>query len=437
MTSWNEDNFLERLMPILRRNAGAEENSCPDAETLYTVMEGDASGPLREAIVEHVMQCPACAELHSRLLNFNKGSLPEREGEWKEAQKRLDNWLAEFLSSDAVASRPLEQAKACGPVLWWKGISRAAPPWKMRWAFGVAAVFVLVIAGVLIVRRKSALTPQVQIAARTTVPQEPTTNPAPAQELVERPNSERRIGQESKAAMHTAPSTANVLTAKAQDSGGLRKAGGLREPQAASSLPSSGASSTPPTQTAEAYTPSLPNVRQSSSISSRIRSSVPAKAPSMLSTTLAPRPSAPASSVESHVGPKVVTEHPAYLRFEAGTRLWIRLNSVKRQPDGSFTFQGSLLLPVNRANEVLIDRGTEVNGSGSVIQGRTSLFITELVVQGARYILSGATGATDARPPGTGGAVQFDAGQVLEMWLASASTYEKAPDMDLQPQHRK
>jgi hypothetical protein len=132
-----------------------------------------------------------------------------------------------------------------------------------------------------------------------------------------------------------------------------------------------------------------------------------------------------------------MNEHLAYFKLEAGTRLWIRLNSVKRQPGGSFTFQGSLLLPVNRAHEVLLDRGTEVNGSGSVSQGRTSLFITELVVQGARYILSGATGATDARPPGTGGAVQFDSGQVLEMWLASSSTYEKGPEMELQPQHRK
>ena len=61
-------------------------------------------------------------------------------------------------------------------------------------------------------------------------------------------------------------------------------------------------------------------------------------------------------------------------------------------------------------------------------QGKTSLLVTELVIRRARYTLKGAAGATNARPPGTGGAVQFDAGRILEMWLASDSTYEKAAD---------
>jgi hypothetical protein len=138
-------------------------------------------------------------------------------------------------------------------------------------------------------------------------------------------------------------------------------------------------------------------------------------------------------TIESKAAPKAGNEHPAHFRLEAGTRLWIRLNSVNRQPDGGFTFQGSLLLPVNRANEVLLDRGTEVNGSGSLSQGRTSLFITDLVVQGTRYVLSRTTGSTHAQPPGRGEAVQFDSGQILEMWLASASNYEKASDMDVKP----
>ena len=114
------------------------------------------------------------------------------------------------------------------------------------------------------------------------------------------------------------------------------------------------------------------------------------------------------------------------LHFETGTRVWIRLNSVNRQPDGSFTFKGSLHLPVQEANGLLLDRGTEINGSGTVSGGETSVFITDFVLHGTRYTLKGASG-TGRAAPGVGKAIEFNGGQILEMWFSSDSIYEEAP----------
>ena len=44
--------------------------------------------------------------------------------------------------------------------------------------------------------------------------------------------------------------------------------------------------------------------------------------------------------------PSVTTraaDHRPLLQFEAGVQLWIRVNSIRRQPDGSFGFRGTLL----------------------------------------------------------------------------------------------
>jgi hypothetical protein len=51
----------------------------------------------------------------------------------------------------------------------------------------------------------------------------------------------------------------------------------------------------------------------------------------------------------------------------------------------------------------------------------------EFVSRQARYRLKGESGAVNAQPPKEGGAVEFDAGRVLETWLVSVSTYEKVP----------
>ena len=109
MTDWNEDNFLEKLEPLLRQKCGGAGGPCPDAETLCAVIEGEARGPEQDAVIEHLSRCASCAELRSRLLNFESVIPPEPEAEWKQTRIRLDNWLEGFLRSEAAHAHPLRE----------------------------------------------------------------------------------------------------------------------------------------------------------------------------------------------------------------------------------------------------------------------------------------------------------------------------------------
>jgi len=193
----------------------------------------------------------------------------------------------------------------------------------------------------------------------------------------------------------------------------------------------------PENRTACAYKRPELSAGQSTLEASKLASPMLARVPSTAFTALAPGSSGPSSPVVDKIAPIAGTGLPLCQRLDAGSRIWIRLNYVKRRSDRSFTFHKSLLLPVNQDDLVVLDCGTEVKGSGSDTQGQTPLFVTELQVQGGRYILSGKMGVKYAWSPGTGGIIQFNAGRVLEVWLASASTYEKVLDMDLRPQQRK
>jgi hypothetical protein len=104
----------------------------------------------------------------------------------------------------------------------------------------------------------------------------------------------------------------------------------------------------------------------------------------------------------------------------------MRLNSLNRQADGSLLFRGTLFEPIDRGSGVSLDRGTEIAGLETNSQGRTSVMVTEFVVQGARYTLRGANSAKNAPRPGVSAAVQFDANQVVETFLEAASTYQRA-----------
>jgi hypothetical protein len=124
---------------------------------------------------------------------------------------------------------------------------------------------------------------------------------------------------------------------------------------------------------------------------------------------------------------------PASVRIDAGTRVWILLKSTNPQNNGGFEFRGVVLLPVTHDGGVVLDQQAEVFGIGRVDQGRTSVRIMEFVWRGARYRLRGPSGAT-AKESGAGPVVEFNAGQVLETWLASVSTYEKVPGDAARPQ---
>jgi hypothetical protein len=62
-----------------------------------------------------------------------------------------------------------------------------------------------------------------------------------------------------------------------------------------------------------------------------------------------------------------------------------------------------------------------------VRNGKRSVQILEFLSPGAHYRLRSLSGEANLRLLGAGEVVEFDAGRVLEAWMASASTYEKLP----------
>jgi hypothetical protein len=162
---------------------------------------------------------------------------------------------------------------------------------------------------------------------------------------------------------------------------------------------------------------------------------IQAQAPPYIPPVQYAPPADPSSTISSKATPEPLTvetqsaAHPSQLQFESGVRLLIRLNSITRQPDGSFAFRGTLLLPVTLTGALSLDQSTKLVGSGAA-NGRTAL-VTGLTVSGENYALQAANGSN--KGPGAGPAVELDPGKVLEMWFASASVYEKTTGAGSQP----
>ena len=103
------------------------------------------------------------------------------------------------------------------------------------------------------------------------------------------------------------------------------------------------------------------------------------------------------------------------------------MTSLSRKPDGSFTFRGTLLQPVDLADANQLDQGTALAGSGTVNNGHVTVLVTGFTVAGANYQLQQDDASGSNRRPGTGLAVELDPGKLLEVWLASSSVYRETP----------
>lgn len=121
--------------------------------------------------------------------------------------------------------------------------------------------------------------------------------------------------------------------------------------------------------------------------------------------------------------PSATTQSPQ-LQFEAGARVFVHVVSISRQPDGGFTFRGTLLQPIALAGAASLDQGTELAGTGTVNGGHVTVLVTGFTVRGENYRLQAASGAN--KRAGSGPAIELDPGKVLEMWFASASVYGKS-----------
>jgi hypothetical protein len=117
--------------------------------------------------------------------------------------------------------------------------------------------------------------------------------------------------------------------------------------------------------------------------------------------------------------------HRPQLKFASGARVLIHVDSISRQPDGGFTFRGSLLQPLASDGAAALDRDTQIAGSGSVSSGHIRVVVNELNPKGERYLLDGQG---ENKRNGSGPAVEIVSSKVIEMWFSAPSTYAKAAD---------
>lgn len=444
MTGWNEDNFLEKLLAEARQQPGADRGPCPDAETLCAGLEGDAPAPLREFVLDHLRHCRDCAELQNRLLNFGTRTSPEPEAAWKETSKRLDIWLEGFLASEMARSRgskavAVSRKRSRFGLFWSLFQSR-----RLAWGLGVAALLLLAGDAVLMFELRREQPGHVQVGA---------SQAAPPLAQIPSPGGESGLGKASEGAKnHPQGRTEEALKPPQQHA----------RPQVgehpAVTAPYETARTNPPQRAGRPVSiPRLPNLYNPTVTPPAQPSLVIPQdhQPPILTAQAVPPPAQPAATASpgplagpqetviarnrprsgaSMLGPAMAAARPSAvapprpsLQLDPTAHLLVVLSTAERLPDGSFDFRGTLLLPVVHAGPVPLDRGAEVVGAGQTRDGQTSLAVMEFVVQGTHYMLKKGSGAMKAQTPGTGGAVQFERSQVLEMWPVTSLVYEKAP----------
>lgn len=441
MTAWSEENFLERLTPRLRKGAESTAGPCPDSESLSAFAENQGSNALREAIATHLVSCSNCREIEERLRYFARAEEPEEGLEWKNAEKRLDNWMAAFLSAP-VSRDQAGRAYSVGSVGQPTKSTGWMSSWRLVWALGTLAIVAVVASTTFFLGFRLGRTQQRQVVAQVAPPTAqpaitrttetkpksatestavaPPPGRAPAEEegarrpaLAYGPSREQPTVSSGRASSPStsAPLTEALAVPRVNPEGGGRTQTPSREVPTNASPEASVVASAPPRSSAGVRTEGTP---------------VPVEGLASLTRSASTRlPAAPALRPAA----TELVNYPASIHLPSGTRVWIQIKAVNRRADGSFTFQGSLHLPVTRAKRVLLERGAEVNGVGSESHGQTSLSIRELVVHSARYVLKSA--------PASEGAVPFEGGRVLETFISSDSIYEKTGDTTGQPQPQK
>lgn len=437
MNGWNEDNFLEELMPLLRRKRAADQ--CPEAEAFYAAADGETSEVSRNAIAAHAVRCPACGDLQQRIQAFDAPMLTGREAEWEQTEGRLDSWLARFLKSDAAVSQVGRRTKESHARSWWRRLASQPFAWQMRWALVPVAAVALVVCSFL-VGRLSAPQPR-ELTADATSHGRSSPNPTPAATVAHSRSPEGTPDREprpSQAAPKTQPSPAGGTVVASY-------APARMSPAAAS--PVAPHESVRATETA-VLTPPVPSNAEEAPVApvspsaggeravetaetSETAPAVSPEVPGAMSSGRTAQPGMRSVMALRGRAPAIRAERsPAILaapviRLDAGTRVWIALRSVRPRADGASEFRGVVLLPVTQSGAVLLSRNTEVSGTMTVRNGKKSVRILEFLSTGAHYRLRSASGEADVRLLGAGEAVEFDAGRVVETWMASASTYEK------------
>ena len=448
MTGWNEENLLEKIIQLLGQRSGTAP--CPEAAAFLAASDDDTSGAMKKAMAEHASGCPDCGDLQQRMERFDAPMVADQDTEWKQTEKRLDNWLESFLASEAAVQHERDRVRASGVRLLWTRLTGPSVFRQWRWALVPAATLALVIgsfwAGRISVRRPQQVTAELQRLPATVAPSQPVagqkaseaelTGEAQISRSPQPPKPTEGGSIASNAPKGIAPSAAPP----AAPQGGARptenaalalpapnnpgKASGSSPPEPVQALPGESAPISPSArgergvETAETSgsAPSIASARSGVPPSNRAT-------PSGLRSIVASRGVARAPEAKEEHSPAVPA--PPVIRLDAGTRVWIALKSVRPPTDGVSEFRGVVLLPVTQSGATLLGRNTEVSGTMTVRNGKRSVQILEFLAAGAHYRLRGAAGEANLRLLGAGEAVEFDAGRVLETWMATASTYEK------------
>jgi hypothetical protein len=446
MKHWAEDNYLERLMPQLRQANRMRLESCPDSDLLTAFTEEQLTPFVRSAITAHLAQCKECSEICARLVSFNRATVPAHDPEWVNAEKRLDNWKDSFVQSRAAANRPVPSDPA--RVVSFNDVAKPGFFSLWQWALGAVAALVIV-AGVIALNKDGFLPNSKQIAdghlskmpsPETAIP--PTDAVPAAQSNLPAANSSN-TGQQAASQLNASAAKPPVVTPPSPQPKVPTPPQGFKpafppdskkgdkpkkdEPKKDQDIKAENPDPDLKAQNqaieSQPFNPPAlnPNDRILTGQQGAAVSSAPASGgPAGTATNTAPAPSA---SANPSVAPANL---PASLRLEPGSRLWIQVSAINHQADGSFTFHGSLLQPAEASVDAL-KKGTEVAGSGSSKDGKVALQVSGFSIQGVPYTLPAMTAAAaDASSPGSGKALQFNKGQVLEMWISAASTYERA-----------
>jgi hypothetical protein len=411
MNNWSEANFLERLMSPSSQQRTEKKSSCPDSELLTAFSENQVEGFVSDAIAAHLTQCPECADLHHRLLCLVNVDLEAVPTEWRNAEKRLDNWMHTYLNAYPNASieseaRAKQEVSIADRRTAWKISS-----WNIRWALGAVAVLALAAATTFFLKQIfPSPAGQTEVAMKTAPP-----SAAPA--------SSASGQRESQAASENSSATGTAQPKEENPVKNHTSTTKARPPAVPAPLNSA------PTALQQSETESARDTRalaksptSGSATPSAGDKSLPSGAESNQATATH-RPSVSVSNGFVPVAKSAVptaANVPASIALEYNTSTWIQLTSDSPPEDGNFHFWGTVFKPIESASATMpLDANTEVDGIGAVNYGQISLVIKEFFFRGARYTLKSGNGSARAEA--------FDDGRILEIWSDEDSIYARVP----------
>lgn len=420
-------------MPQLRQQSRVRMEACPDPELLTAFVEDQVAPFIQGAVTAHLAECRECSEVCARLVSFSHASVRAESEfgptpEWMNAEKRLGNWMDAFLRA-----RPVQLSSESGRGLAGRGLAgkdapRPASFWTLGWVIGVAAL--ALVGAAILVARRGLVEPTRSPQARVTAPSAPSGQATPP--VAQQPSEVKPLVEAAAKAAETSPKPdAGTRIRVALPSSSQAAPQEARSEPMQDVPPPAGAVPRNDSATQDTQTFSPPQLRPNDRIVAGAgRSSGASQGASVSRAAIVPRPPTGAPQVSTQ-GLSGATGAQS-IRLESGTRLWVRMQTVNRRTDGSFSFRGNLFRPVEGAPA--LDLETEVSGSGTMNHGKVTVFTTQIVIRGVSYILK--PGAAAAPAPGSGTAVEFEGGRVLEMWLGAASVYEResGSDRSTQPQ---